>query len=1259
MSILGGSQPKVIPEFTGLQVNTSVQVLPIPIIYGCPRTALNLIYYNGFNSQLVSSGGGKGVLSGGKGGKQVEYFATLCMSVGEGPIVGVFIIYQDQNVWTPSTFPSNGAFFIGGTPDQPPWDYIIARWPDDARPYKDTAYYAFLNAQLDASATVPQINIVPRGIFSSTSPLNNTTIEITTGQYDPNGNPVSFIGGIDLGFPDADPADCIYDFLVNDVYGATFPLQFLDTSTLFTSPPGYDPNAGDTAISTYCQAVGLAWSVVLNNVESANSILDRWCKNLVVAPVWNGAVLRFIPYWDAYAGDNPGYDPSNPFNIPKKYFTPYTTPVVDITIDQILQSEDTTEDPITFSRKDPLEVYNTVRLDFRDRNNFFNDNPVEAKDEAHIELYGPRVDNIGTADEFTLINYANVSATMQLRRNIAIMRTFTFKLGPLWGWLDPMNVVTVPDPADYTKKVSVRITNVEDDEDENVTVIAEEFPVGSQSPTTIPVSVTTPPNQGPTNIPPSVVYTPVIFAPTTLMLAAQGFSVPYVELGASGGNNATYPGTLDPNWGGANIWVSLDNVTYEEIGTLNGPSTIGTLNAPLPGYSGVNPDNIDTLVVNLNESDGTLGSFTSASAAAGASICVLQDASGFEVVAYTTATLTAPFTYALTGLYRGMYGTTSRLFSAGSRFLYVGSGANFFETPLPPAYVGKTFWVKLQSFNTFHTVLQDLNTATAYQYTATGPIPVPPIAPPTQIATYRRNRPIILEAPKRKIFRSGVLASAGPPPTPTISITSIPSTGIPSSTVTLHWIYTVAAPSNFTAVWNPGAISATVTGFNSTTGVATVSTPSAPGTYILSVTGTGANTASATAPNGTVVSSATPTITITSIASSAVTSSTIVANFSYTVSAPTGLTAVWQGGSIFSTVTGFSASGGTGSATFTTPSTTGTFTLNITGTGPNTSTATSPSVTVTAPSGAIPIPSTSNRPQYNAGTNVLSWSGPIGGGPSNGTYTPQTLTLTNSGAITTTSAGQLISGLNITGTGNGVVTIAHNNCTLRQCRVFDSTGNVSNVYLVYIHEGVTGTIIEDCLLDQNSLSHSATGNSTISGEQSAGPGINGATVRRCTCQQSEQAIRFILNNISFTENLCQMFGGADSDWFECYPVGGTCNNLTVDYNTFNGGAGAYFGADSGINLTTGSGLPVGNIGPTISCDSDWYQDWTTVHAVNIDSSSGGFIRIVSFSNNGFTTNSLPLLGGGGGATITANSGNYVMANNSATSGSPLNGTGVF
>lgn len=727
MGALFGSTPKQIPAFTGLQVNTAVQVLPIPILYGSPRTNLNLVYYNGFNVQKVENGG-KGVLSGGKGGFSIEYFATLIMALGEGVIPAIRIIYQDQAVFTPADYPSNGANFFTGTASQAPWDVVVSKWPTDARSYKDTAYYAFDNAQLDASATVPQINLVPQGILAGSSPLNNTTLTITTGQYDSEGNPISFLGNINLGNADADPGQVIVDFLTNPTYGAGFPAQFLDTNSLISSGTAYDPDTGDQAVSTYCQAVGMAWSTAINNATSANSTLDRWCKNLVVAPIWDGEMLRFIPYWDSYASINPGYDDQNAAGIPMKYFNPYTVPSIFITLDHILQPTNKEEAPITYSRKDPMQVYNNVRIDFRDRENFFNDNVAEAKDEPNIELHGPQIDNVGLADEFSFLDYANISVNAQLRRNISVSLEYTFKLGPLWGWLCPMDILSIPDPAGWFLRTLVRVVSATDDEEDNVTIVAEEFPVGAQSPVVLPASRTTPPNQGATNVPAAPVFIPVIMEPTTAMLTATGFSAPQYIIGASGG----YNNVIDPFWGGFRVWLSPDNTNYEQQpGQQDGPSIIGQLASGLTGAN--------ILTVDLSQCDLPLPSTSSSMAALGKNLCVLQDSSGMELLTYTTATLTSPNVWTLTGLNRGLYGTTARDFGAGSNFLFVDTTGNYYEASLPPQYVGQTFWVKLQSYNVYNHTFQELSSVVPYQFTVGGPSPTPPTPPVSmQAGTYRR-----------------------------------------------------------------------------------------------------------------------------------------------------------------------------------------------------------------------------------------------------------------------------------------------------------------------------------------------------------------------------------------------------------------------------------------------------------------------------------------------------------------------------------------
>ena len=94
---------------------------------------------------------------------------------------------------------------------------------------------------------------------------------------------------------------------------------------------------------------------------------------------------------------------------------------------------------------------------------------LKLRTEAHIELFGPRTDNIGLADEFSLGAYANISAVLQLRRNIGIVRTYTWRMSALWGFISPMEIYNIPDPVNYNNIIAVRIVSVEDDADEIVT----------------------------------------------------------------------------------------------------------------------------------------------------------------------------------------------------------------------------------------------------------------------------------------------------------------------------------------------------------------------------------------------------------------------------------------------------------------------------------------------------------------------------------------------------------------------------------------------------------------------------------------------------------------------------------------------------------------------------------------------------------------------------------------------------------------------
>lgn len=99
-----------------------------------------------------------------------------------------------------------------------------------------------------------------------------------------------------------------------------------------------------------------------------------------------------------------------------------------------------------------------------------------------------------------------------------------------------------------------------------------------------------------------------------------------VWVAASGG----FGGVANPNWGGANVWLSLDGPTYNQVGQIAGPARQGVLTASLSAYAGSNPDTTDRLAVNMAESGGILATATSADAQFGNTLCIVDSEFGIR-----------------------------------------------------------------------------------------------------------------------------------------------------------------------------------------------------------------------------------------------------------------------------------------------------------------------------------------------------------------------------------------------------------------------------------------------------------------------------------------------------------------------------------------------------------------------------------------------------------------------------------------------------
>ena len=634
----GGSSTK--PTYNSLQVQTSSLNLPIPLVWGAQRVSPNLIWFGDFKTHKKSSGGKGG---GGKGATTYTYSAAVAMALCEGPIVGIGKVWADKQKTTLSKLKLT--LFLG-TSTQSPWSYLTTKHPSQALSYADTAYVASSSYNLGSSASLPQHHFEVRGKFYN-----------TYGAY---------------GYPDANPADIIEDYLTNPKYGLGFPADQLGDLTLYRN---------------YCPAQGILLSPLLTNSEQANMTLDRWAQLTNTWIFWNGSQMKYVPLGDT------------PLTGMGKTYNPPLLPVYNIGMDDYVSDGG---DPVSVSRMDPADVHNQIRLDTRDRvNKEYQSNPVEYKDSASIDQYGTISAPVSSGSDVCDTRIALIIVTLLGQRSVYIRNTYKFTLSYQYMLLEVGDIITLTEPNIGLHLFPVRISSIEEDDRGNISFEAEEYPalIGS-----IVEGVTQEASGGSVNyaIDPGDVNPPLIMEPSPQLTAA---AQPQVWVGLSGGEN----------WGGATVWISINGSDYTNIGIVEEKMRQGVLTASLPLH--VDPDTVNTLSVDSSNSDAEFNPAVHADAIAvpPRTLSVVDT----EIIAYGSAVLTGTSTYDFTDLRRGLYGTTPALHNIGSNFWRL-DPALMFIYDLPPSYVGQTLYFKFTSFNIFNDAEQDLADVAVYTYVPTG-----------------------------------------------------------------------------------------------------------------------------------------------------------------------------------------------------------------------------------------------------------------------------------------------------------------------------------------------------------------------------------------------------------------------------------------------------------------------------------------------------------------------------------------------------------
>lgn len=471
--------------------------------------------------------------------------------------------------------------------------------------------------------------------------------------------------------PDADPSAVLTD-LVTSARGLGFDADKLGDLGSFWA---------------FCRANGLWISPAYTEQQPARDMIRRLVEIGFSDVLYSENKLKVVPYSDVPATDNGAN------------YVPSRNPIYELTADDFIT--DGAEPPIEVSRKSLDEAYNHVQVKYYDRANDYNEQVAEAKDAADIELHGLRSMPVVEAKEICDGRVAARLADFHLRRSLSVRNTYTFSLGWKHVLLEPTDIVLLTHPAYDFSGLPVTIVKIEEDESGRLLFEAEDYPMGTTKVAQIPA----PASDGYTtdfSAAPGNANVPVLFEPPFALTDNR----PELWLATAGG----------PQWGGAEVWVSLDNASYRQIGRINAPARYGSLSAPLPAGAAI--DTAHLLSVDMSASRGVLRGGTEDDARALATLCYVDG----EYMAYADATLTGVNTYNLGYLVRGVHGTDNQAHNVGKPFVRLDGGV--FRYAYPKEWLGRAVWVKLVSFNRFNAAKQGLDEVPAYQTTLEGaPLP--------------------------------------------------------------------------------------------------------------------------------------------------------------------------------------------------------------------------------------------------------------------------------------------------------------------------------------------------------------------------------------------------------------------------------------------------------------------------------------------------------------------------------------------------------
>lgn len=361
------------------------------------------------------------------------------------------------------------------------------------------------------------------------------------------------------GIVDANPSLCIQGVTSDARFGIGFPSEYFDVS--ITSGVAFQ----------WWVANSFFISPLIEQQRTAASVIGEWLEASQVGNFWSEGLWKFIPYGDTTAVGN------------GQVFTPPTNPVVSLDDDDFI-SDGPQDDPVKITEVPWPDRWNKVGVRWSVRTNSYNDDVLYGQDDASIATIGLRQETPVSYDFICIEDVAQIAANLRVQRYVAIKNRYEFKLKVTYPYLEPMDVIEITDSNLGITSLPVRIVSIEDDPLEPFRVVCEDFPYSISTAVLYPkqpqlVNLSQDTNQDPGD--------------TTIL----AFEAPGTLSGQQGNTVYIFVNGNNTSWGGCQVYVSFDNVTYNQLFKTIIGGYFGELTEALP--VGSDPDTTDTLQVQM------------------------------------------------------------------------------------------------------------------------------------------------------------------------------------------------------------------------------------------------------------------------------------------------------------------------------------------------------------------------------------------------------------------------------------------------------------------------------------------------------------------------------------------------------------------------------------------------------------------------------------------------------------------------------------